>query len=110
MRKREIKSLDRCATSEQEKAQATAKPGRTSYSKKSSKESSRSRRRSGKAGAITQNDILTSACNDERLFTRQEVSLIVRDRVKKLNDRIQGLELELSIKELEDNGKRKADA
>lgn len=35
--------------------------------------------------------------SEERLYTREEVSEIVRQRVKKLNERIQELELELLI-------------
>lgn len=35
--------------------------------------------------------------NDKRLFTREEVTEIVRRRVKKLNERIEELELELFI-------------
>lgn len=35
--------------------------------------------------------------SDERLFTREEVSEIVRRRVNKLNKRIEELELELLI-------------
>ena len=35
--------------------------------------------------------------SDERLFTREEVSEIVRRRVNTLNERIQELELELLI-------------
>ena len=35
--------------------------------------------------------------SDERLYTKEEVSLIVRDRVKRLNKRIDALELENSI-------------
>lgn len=46
--------------------------------------------------------------SDERLFTREEVSEIVRRRVKKLNERIQELELELFIlKELNEIAGRK---
>jgi len=43
---------------------------------------------------------------NDRLFTREEVSLIVRDRVKKLNDRIQELEFEISLKEVTNDGRR----
>lgn len=35
--------------------------------------------------------------SEERLFTREEVTEIVRRRVKKLNERIEELELELLI-------------
>ena len=106
MQKRKIKGLDRCATRGQGKASTMAKAGRKSYSKKFARASSRSRRRGGKAGAITQNDIRTSAYSNERFFTREEVSLIVRDRVKKLNDRIQELEFEISLKEVTNDGRR----
>lgn len=49
MQKRKIKGLDHSVTSEQERAQKTAKAGRKGYSKKFAKESSRSRKR-GKGG------------------------------------------------------------
>ena len=35
--------------------------------------------------------------SDERLYSKEEVSFIVRDRVKRLNKRIEELELENSI-------------
>ena len=54
--------------------------------------------------------------SDERLYTKEEVSLIVRDRVKRLNKRIDALELELSIlragaliKEVDENGAGESD-
>lgn len=40
-------------------------------------------------------------CDNERMYTKQEVSKIVRDRVNKLNERIEQLELELSILKIE---------
>lgn len=50
----------------------------------------------------------------ERLYTKEEVSLIVSNRVKRLNERIEELELELAIlradaliKELKANGSDK---
>jgi len=52
--------------------------------------------------------------SDERLYSKEEVSLIVSDRVKRLNERIEELELELAIlradaliKELKANGSDK---
>lgn len=42
----------------------------------------------------------------ERLYTKQEVSLIVRDRVKRLNKRVEALELELSILRAEKEAKK----
>lgn len=52
MQKREIRGLDHCVTSEQERAQTTAKAGQRGYSKKSGKGSSQSRGggKGGKAG------------------------------------------------------------
>ena len=49
MQKRKIKGLDHYATSEQERAQTTAKAGQRRYSMKSGKGSSQSRKR-GKGG------------------------------------------------------------
>lgn len=39
--------------------------------------------------------------SNERLYTKEEVSLIVRDRVAGLNERIESLELALSLLRLE---------
>lgn len=51
--------------------------------------------------------------SDERLYTKEEVSFIVRDRVKQLNKRIDALELENSIlrteKEMSENGTGESD-
>lgn len=49
MQKRKIKGLDHSVTSEQERAQTTAKAGQRSYSRKSGKGSSRSRGRGRRA-------------------------------------------------------------
>lgn len=51
MHKRKTANSDRFATSEQERAQATARDGRKGYSKKFSKESSQSRKKGGRASA-----------------------------------------------------------
>lgn len=42
----------------------------------------------------------------ERLYSKREVSLIVQDRVKRLNERIEALELELSILRAEKEAKK----
>lgn len=52
---------------------------------------------------------MCNCCNDERLFTKAEVSAIVRRRVNKLNARIDELELELVIQNLKNNKEQMSD-
>lgn len=75
-------------TSEQERAQATAKAGRKNFSKKSRKESSQSRKRGARAGAGKR----------RQKGTQQTVYDV--ERLRKLDERIQKLELEFAVMQL----------
>ena len=80
MQKREIKGLDRSATSEQERAQTTAKHGQRSYSRKFEKESSQSRRRGGKAGEGKRRQ------REQRQTVYKLADLLPEDTLKKLKE------------------------
>lgn len=80
MQRKETMNYDQFETSEQERAQATAKDGRRGYSKKSAKVSSQSRKRGAKAGAGEK----------QRRGTQQTVykiaELLPKETIKKLKE------------------------
>lgn len=88
MQRKETMNYGQFVTSEQERAQATAKAGRKNFSKKSSKESSQSRKKGAKA----------SAGEKQRRGTQQTAYDV--ERLRKLDERIQKLELEFAVMKL----------
>ena len=82
MQKSEIRGLDHCVTSEQEKAQTTAKHGRKSYSRKSVKASSRSRGggKGGRAGGEKRRQ------REQRQTAYKLADLLPDETIKKLKE------------------------
>lgn len=82
MQKSEIKGLDQFETSEQERAQTTAKHGRKSYYKKSGKASSQSRGggKGGKAGEGKRRQ------REQRQTAYKLADLLPQDTIKKLKE------------------------
>lgn len=80
MQERRIKGLDQRATSEQERAQKTAKAGRKGYSRRSSKASSQSRKRYGRAGGKRKQQ------SDKRGTAYKIADLLPQDTIEKLKE------------------------
>jgi len=82
LRKRKTKNSDHYATSEREKAQATAKPGRKGYSKKYEKATKPSRKKDGRANGE----------GERQKGKRQTVynigDLLTQETIKALKERI----------------------
>lgn len=80
MQERKTNNLDHYATSEQERAQTTAKAGRKDYSRRSSKVSSQSRKKGGKAGRRRRRQ------RDKRDTVYKLVDLLPKETIKKLKE------------------------
>lgn len=93
MHERKTANSDRFGTSEQERAQTMAKDGRKNYSKKSRKESSQSRKKGARA----------SAEKKQQKDRRRQVYDV--ERLRKLDERIQKLELEFAVMKLKQSRK-----